>query len=52
VVAYVAPTTLGRDARPAFDGLGPPTLADAARWQLVSVAGLGADVRLEYEVEA
>ena len=51
VVAYVAPTTLGRDARPAFDGPGPGTLADATRWQLVSVTGLGADVRLEYEVE-
>ncbi|MGQ0804016.1 MAG: bifunctional diaminohydroxyphosphoribosylaminopyrimidine deaminase/5-amino-6-(5-phosphoribosylamino)uracil reductase RibD [Actinomycetota bacterium] len=49
VVAYIAPTTLGRDARPAFDGPGPASLADAARWQLVSVAGLGAVVRLEYE---
>jgi diaminohydroxyphosphoribosylaminopyrimidine deaminase/5-amino-6-(5-phosphoribosylamino)uracil reductase len=50
VVAYVAPTTLGRDARPALDGPGPATLSDATRWQPISVTRLGEDVRLEYEV--
>jgi diaminohydroxyphosphoribosylaminopyrimidine deaminase / 5-amino-6-(5-phosphoribosylamino)uracil reductase len=49
IVAYVAPITLGRDARSALDGPGPATLTDAARWQPVSVTRLGDDVRLEYE---
>jgi diaminohydroxyphosphoribosylaminopyrimidine deaminase/5-amino-6-(5-phosphoribosylamino)uracil reductase len=49
VVAYVAPAILGRDARSAFDGPGAATLTDADRWQPVSIARLGDDVRLEYE---
>jgi len=49
MVAYIAPTALGRDARPALDGPGPATLADAARWDPVSVTRLGDDVRLEHE---
>jgi diaminohydroxyphosphoribosylaminopyrimidine deaminase/5-amino-6-(5-phosphoribosylamino)uracil reductase len=51
LVAYVAPTMLGPDARPAFARPAPATLADAARWRLLSATPLGDDVRLEYEPE-
>ena len=40
LVAYVAPTILGRDGRPAFDVAGPSTIADAPRLQLVDVTRL------------
>jgi diaminohydroxyphosphoribosylaminopyrimidine deaminase / 5-amino-6-(5-phosphoribosylamino)uracil reductase len=49
IVAYVAPLVLGADGRPAFDFPGPRTIRDAPRWQLVDVARVGADVRLELE---
>jgi diaminohydroxyphosphoribosylaminopyrimidine deaminase/5-amino-6-(5-phosphoribosylamino)uracil reductase len=49
VVAYVSPTLLGRDGRPAFDLAGPATIADAERFELVDVTRLGPDVRLSYE---
>ena len=48
VVAYVAPTLLGRDGRPAFDVDGPATIAVASRWALTDVRRLGPDVRLDY----
>jgi len=48
VVTYVAPTLLGRDARRAFDVVGPDTITDAARWQLTDVRRLGPDVRLDH----
>ncbi len=52
LVAYVAPTVLGRDGRPAFDLAGPARLADAPRWCLVDVRRVGTDVRLDYEPPA
>ena len=48
VVAYVAPTLLGRDGRPAFSVAGPATITDAQRWLLTDVRRLGPDVRLDY----
>jgi len=52
LVTYVAPTLLGRDGRPAFDLTGPATIAEARRWQLIDVARVGDDVRLDYEPPA
>lgn len=49
IVAYVAPTILGRDAPPGVELPGPSTLADAHRWRLLSSMPLGDDVRIEYE---
>jgi diaminohydroxyphosphoribosylaminopyrimidine deaminase/5-amino-6-(5-phosphoribosylamino)uracil reductase len=46
IVAYVAPVLLGRDARPAFDLVGPATISDAPRWRVVETAPVGADVRI------
>jgi len=48
LVTYVAPTILGRDGHLAFDVAGPATIADAPRLQLVDVARVGDDVRLDY----
>lgn len=48
VVAYVAPTLLGRDGRPAFDVDGPATIAAAPRWDLTDVRRLGPDVRMDF----
>ncbi|HEX2738492.1 MAG TPA: bifunctional diaminohydroxyphosphoribosylaminopyrimidine deaminase/5-amino-6-(5-phosphoribosylamino)uracil reductase RibD [Acidimicrobiia bacterium] len=52
VVAYVAPTVLGAGGLDAFGGHRIATLADAPRWQLRTVAQLGADIRLEYDCHA
>ena len=49
LVAYVAPLVLGRDATPAFDTPGPPSIAAADPLQLVAATRLGDDVRLDYE---
>ena len=49
LVAYIAPTILGRDGRPSLDVVGPTTIGDAQRLQLVGVTRLGDDVRLDYE---
>jgi diaminohydroxyphosphoribosylaminopyrimidine deaminase/5-amino-6-(5-phosphoribosylamino)uracil reductase len=46
--AYVAGTLLGAGGLPSFALSGPATLADATRWDLVDVARLGADARLDY----
>ena len=48
LVAYVAPTVLGRDGRVAFDVAGPDSIAHADRFRLVDVTRLGDDVRLDY----
>ena len=48
IVAYVAPTILGRDGSPGFDLAGPTTIADAPRLRLDAVTRLGDDVRLDY----
>jgi diaminohydroxyphosphoribosylaminopyrimidine deaminase/5-amino-6-(5-phosphoribosylamino)uracil reductase len=48
VSAYVAGTLLGPAGLPSFAFSGPATLADATRWELVDVARLGADARLDY----
>jgi diaminohydroxyphosphoribosylaminopyrimidine deaminase/5-amino-6-(5-phosphoribosylamino)uracil reductase len=48
LIAYIGPTWLGRDGRPAFDRSGPSTIATASRFELVTVTRLGEDVRLEY----
>lgn len=52
VVAYVAPTVLGAGGLAAFGGHRIATLADAPRWELRTVAQLGADTRLEYDCHA
>jgi diaminohydroxyphosphoribosylaminopyrimidine deaminase/5-amino-6-(5-phosphoribosylamino)uracil reductase len=49
LVAYVAPTILGTSGLPGFATAGPVTLADAARWNIVGVSSVGADVRIEME---
>ena len=49
LVAYVAPTLLGTNGLPALRIPGPATIADAARWSLIDVTRLGADVRLTLE---
>jgi riboflavin biosynthesis pyrimidine reductase len=49
LVNYVAPLVLGAAATPAFDTMGPPTVAAADRLQLVGATRLGDDIRLEYE---
>jgi diaminohydroxyphosphoribosylaminopyrimidine deaminase/5-amino-6-(5-phosphoribosylamino)uracil reductase len=47
-VFYVAPAFLGGDdGRPVFDGPGAVTMAEAWRGELVSVARLGEDLRVE-----
>lgn len=46
IVAYLAPVLLGREARPAFDLVGPATLAGATRWRIVDTTTVGADVRI------
>ena len=48
IVTYVAPTLLGTEGRPAFVLDGPATVADAERYELVSVTRLGPDVRLDH----
>ena len=49
IVVYVAPTVLGRDARPGFEWPGPSTITDATRWRLTGARQLDDDVRLDYE---
>jgi diaminohydroxyphosphoribosylaminopyrimidine deaminase/5-amino-6-(5-phosphoribosylamino)uracil reductase len=49
LVTYVAPVILGREGRPAFDVVGPTTIGDAPRFELVEATRLGGDVRLDYE---
>jgi len=49
LVTYVAPMLLGRDGHPALDVAGPGHIGDAPRWNLVEVARLGTDVRIDYE---
>jgi len=47
-VIYLAPALFGGDdARPAFSGLGAPTIDDIWRGQIVSVRRLGDDLRLD-----
>jgi diaminohydroxyphosphoribosylaminopyrimidine deaminase/5-amino-6-(5-phosphoribosylamino)uracil reductase len=48
LVAYVAPTLLGRDAPVSLAVPGPATIGDAERYALVDVRRLGDDVRLDY----
>jgi diaminohydroxyphosphoribosylaminopyrimidine deaminase/5-amino-6-(5-phosphoribosylamino)uracil reductase len=48
LVAYVAPTVLGRDGRAAFEVAGPDSITHADRFRLVDVTRLGDDVRLDY----
>ncbi len=50
LIAYIAPTLLGTGARPGFAFEGPAMIAGAARYTLLDVVRLGADVRLEYDV--
>src|SRR5262245_18306238 len=47
LVTYVAPMLLGAGGEPAWPLHGPATIDDAQRWDLVEVARLGDDVRLE-----
>jgi diaminohydroxyphosphoribosylaminopyrimidine deaminase/5-amino-6-(5-phosphoribosylamino)uracil reductase len=49
LVTYIAPVLLGREGRPAFDLVGPATIGDAPRFELVEATRLGGDVRLDYE---
>jgi diaminohydroxyphosphoribosylaminopyrimidine deaminase / 5-amino-6-(5-phosphoribosylamino)uracil reductase len=51
LIAYVAPLTLGPEARAAFPEPGPDTLGDARPWRLLNATTFGSDVRLEYEPE-
>jgi diaminohydroxyphosphoribosylaminopyrimidine deaminase/5-amino-6-(5-phosphoribosylamino)uracil reductase len=46
VVAYVAPTFLGREARLAFDLDGPSTLGDASKWRIADTMLVGSDIRI------
>jgi diaminohydroxyphosphoribosylaminopyrimidine deaminase/5-amino-6-(5-phosphoribosylamino)uracil reductase len=46
VVAYVAPTFLGRDARLAFDLDGPTTVMDASKWRITDTMLVGSDIRI------
>ncbi len=48
IIAYVAPTLLGREGRLAFDVAGPDTIDDARRWELTDVRRLGPDVRMDF----
>jgi diaminohydroxyphosphoribosylaminopyrimidine deaminase/5-amino-6-(5-phosphoribosylamino)uracil reductase len=50
VVVYVAPLALGTRGTPAFAFPGPPSLADAARYELTAVRQLGPDARLDYRM--
>jgi diaminohydroxyphosphoribosylaminopyrimidine deaminase/5-amino-6-(5-phosphoribosylamino)uracil reductase len=52
LVAYVAPTLLGANGTPGFAYAGPTTIADAPRFDVVDVARVGADVRLDLEPRA
>jgi diaminohydroxyphosphoribosylaminopyrimidine deaminase/5-amino-6-(5-phosphoribosylamino)uracil reductase len=52
LVAYVAPTLLGINGTPGFAYAGPATIAEAPRFELVGVARVGADVRLDLEPRA
>jgi len=49
LVAYVAPVLLGTDGAAGFAFPGPDSITDAERWNLVDVARVGADVRLDLE---
>ena len=46
VVAYVAPTFLGRDGRLAFDLDGPSTVMDASKWRITDTMLVGSDIRI------
>jgi len=46
VVAYVAPTFLGREARLAFNLDGPSTLGDASKWRIADTMLVGSDIRI------
>jgi diaminohydroxyphosphoribosylaminopyrimidine deaminase/5-amino-6-(5-phosphoribosylamino)uracil reductase len=46
VVAYVAPTFLGREARLAFDLDGPSTVMDASKWRITDTMLVGSDIRI------
>jgi diaminohydroxyphosphoribosylaminopyrimidine deaminase / 5-amino-6-(5-phosphoribosylamino)uracil reductase len=46
VVAYIAPVLIGGGGRPALAGPGALNIADAKRFQLEDVVGIGPDVRL------
>lgn len=48
VVAYVAPTVLGRHGMPAFGVEGPTSLADASRFAFADVRQVGSDLRVEF----
>jgi diaminohydroxyphosphoribosylaminopyrimidine deaminase/5-amino-6-(5-phosphoribosylamino)uracil reductase len=50
MVTYVAPLLLGTGGTAGYQLDGPPTLADASRFRLVSVRQLGPDARLEYDL--
>lgn len=52
VVAYVAPLLLGTNGAPGFGFPGPQSISDARRWDLVDVARVGNDVRLDLEPQA
>ena len=49
LVAFVAPVLLGTDGVPGFAYAGPRSIDAAERFDLVDVARVGADVRLELE---
>lgn len=49
VVAYVAPTFLGRDGRLAFDLDGPSTVEDAVKWRITDTMLVGSDIRITLE---
>jgi len=49
VVAYVAPTFLGRDGRLAFDLDGPSTVMDASKWRITNTMLVGSDIRITLE---
>ena len=46
IVAYVAPTFLGRDGRLAFDLDGPSTVMDASKWRITNTMLVGSDIRI------
>ncbi len=46
LLAYVAPVLLGDAARPMFDGLGIPSMADAFKLRTLDVRHVGPDIRL------
>ena len=49
LVTYVAPVVLGERGRAVLAHPGPDTLADARRWRIVDVRGVGDDLRITYD---